>query len=301
MPRRSVLGGLAGLALLATAVLAAAVPAAAFEHRGDDWAHAKSVVRRLAAHPPDGPVVYLLGGSSARECTVTDADWRAQIEGAGVPRVRVFNLGSAGQTYAQDMWLMGKVPDVPTLVLIGVNVGRYTPRLRAVSTGEIARAGSLTAGRTYDQHAYHWQVRSWQSKRLLVDTWLRERYPLFRERYAQHAGKLEQLVAACWERGFHPVLLELPLDLIIVGAAWDAARSTYAAGCREVAATHHIPYVDLVPDAGLVSSDFYDLTHLIEPGRVKWQALLSRLVVKRLGQYHLDTVTSRKESASDNG
>ena len=50
---------------------------------GDDWAHAQQVVAALKAKPPKVPVVYLLGGSAARECTISDASWAAQVKRLG--------------------------------------------------------------------------------------------------------------------------------------------------------------------------------------------------------------------------
>lgn len=284
---------LAVLPAVPAALLVLAVPASAFD-RGDDWEHAKSVVRRLASDPPDGPVVYLLGGSSARECTVDDAGWGAQIARKGVAGVSAFNLGSASQTYAQGLWLVQRAPDVPTLVLIGVSVGRYTPSYRAPRDGVAGApgdraAGARTGGRAYVQHRFR-TARPLPEKRALVVKWLRERYPVFRARYADHAAVLPRLVAACTERGFRPVIVELPLDEKVVGVAWDAALHTYRRACREVAAEHHVPCVDFVSDIGLATADFHDLTHLIHSGRVKWQERLSRLVAGRLAQYELDFV-----------
>ncbi len=124
-------------------------------------------------------------------------------------------------------------------------------------------------------------------KRDMVREWMRERYPVFKERYRYNLGTLRKLVAACQERGYHPVLVELPLNLPIVGSAWDEPRAEYKAGCRQVAAEYGIPYVDFVRGAGLVSKEFVDLSHLIHPGRVKYQRRLSDEVARRLRQYGL--------------
>ena len=44
-------------------------------------------------------------------------------------------------------------------------------------------------------------------------------YPVFKERHSDNLGTLRQRVAACEERGFYPVLGELPRNLPIVGSA----------------------------------------------------------------------------------
>lgn len=287
------------LAAALAAQLAGAAPAPAFETRGDDWNHVQRVLKTLEAHPPKGPMVYLLGGSSARECTVTDANWRAQIARLGARGVRAYNFGSASQSYSQGIWVVGKAPAVPTIVLIGVNVGRYTPPYKEDAAAPAASARAAKG--TYDQHRFHGGGLPDSVKRPMVGKWLRARYPVFKKRYTHHASVLPQLVKACQERGFYPVIFELPLNLPIVGHAWDAPRHTYRAGCRAVARKYHIPYVDFVGDIHLVSADFYDLSHLVSPGRVKWQHTLSHLIVRRLRQYHIDSTTPRKESASDSG
>jgi len=38
-----------------------------------------------------------------------------------------------------------------------------------------------------------------------------------------------------------------------------------------------------------VSSDFADLFHLVEPGRVKWQLRLSKTVVSLLARYGMES------------
>lgn len=287
------------LAAVVALQLAGATAASAFDTKGGDWEHVKQVLKALDGHPPKGPLMYLLGGSSARECTVSDVDWRADIARLGAGSVRAYNFGSASQSFAQGVWVVGKAPDVPTVVLIGVNVGRYTPPYPEDTTATAEPA--TVAKDAYDQHRFHNGGLPDTVKRPLVGKWLSERYPVFKKRYAHHAAQLPQLVEACQERGFYPVIVELPLNLPIVGHAWDAPRTRYRAGCRAVAGKYDIPYVDFVADIGLVSADFYDLSHLISPGRVKWQHKLSHLTVTWLRHYPIDPVTPQKERAPDNG
>ena len=47
-----------------------------------------------AARPPAKPVVVLLGGSAARESTISDASWRNQIVTKGGPATLAWNMGS---------------------------------------------------------------------------------------------------------------------------------------------------------------------------------------------------------------
>ena len=93
---------------------------------GKDWQHCVQVVANLRAEHPKVPLVVLLGGSSARECTVLDDDWERQIERRSGYVVDAYNLGSKHRTYAQDLAFVKLLPaNVPTIVYIGVNLGRF--------------------------------------------------------------------------------------------------------------------------------------------------------------------------------
>ena len=63
---------------------------------GGDWRHLAQVAGRLSTRTPERPMVYLLGGSAARECTIDDRSWRAAIKAAGGPDTLAYNLGADG-------------------------------------------------------------------------------------------------------------------------------------------------------------------------------------------------------------
>ena len=244
------------------------------------------------------PTVYLLGGSSARESVITKASWTAQIKRLGGGTVRTYDLGSLNQSYARDTRLVAAMPPGPALVLIGVTVGRYTgspaddtaglatydPKaaLAAAAGGEIQHryTVSKTPGATRQQ-----TMLPTSKKLSLLNGWMTKCYPLFRANYAYNARMLETLVEACRRRGFHPVLLVLPINLPLIGHAFAAPMARYRADGRALAARNGIPFVDFVAQVGLTNYDFFDLFHLVEPGRIKWQARLSREVVALLDQY----------------
>jgi len=50
-----------------------------------------------------------------------------------------------------------------------------------------------------------------------------------------------------------------------------------------------IPKINFLKRTHLVSSDFADLFHLVEPGRVKWQLRLSKTVVSLLARYGMES------------
>jgi hypothetical protein len=272
--------------LVALAALVLAGPAAAVYDSGDDWRHVESTIKELNRRPPDVPVVVLLGGSAARECITTEPAWSAQIAALGGGRVRALNFGSSSQAFSNGITIVNALPAVPTIVLIGLNVGRYT----SIPPEDLPSAASATGrgGGVYDSHRFHdGQQISDAAKRAIVRTWLAVKYPRFKARYAGNAATLRRLIALCQEKGFYPVLVELPLNLPIVRHSWDAARDRYRGGARSAAGDAGIPYDDFIARIGLVNRDFVDVAHLVEPGRAKYQRRLSQVVVTRLKQYGL--------------
>jgi hypothetical protein len=233
------------------------------------------------------PTVYILGGSSARESIVGDASLAAQIARAGGPKVRVLDLGATNQSYFADAALVRAMPAGPALVLIGVSPGRYTGSSSAsVTSIAVARATLNGAGEVKHRYTAS-QVLSDQEKIALAAHWAARREPLFNGNYAANATELGSLVRLCRRRGFHPVLLSLPVNLGIAGETFGAARARYRADCRRLAARYDIPFLDFVGDVGLQSAEFYDLFHLVEPGRVKWQDRLTAEIIPLLRKYRL--------------
>lgn len=279
---------LAGLWL---AALVLAGPAAALYRPGDDWRHVETTLKALNRRPPSVPVVYLLGGSAARECITTERAWSAQIEALGGGRVRALDFGSSSQAFKHGVTIVRAAPDVPSVVLIGLNVGRYTsipPRAAELPAASAAVPPSARGGSAYDPHRFHsGDQLTDAAKRGIVRTWLAVKYPRFKRRYAGNAAVLRELIAVCQDKGFFPVLVELPLNLPVVRHSWDAARDSYRRGARSAARDAGIPYDDFIARIGLVSNDFVDVSHLVESGRAKYQRRLSHVVVTRLRQYGL--------------
>jgi hypothetical protein len=205
------------------------------------------VIRTLKRKPPKVPVIYLLGGSAARECTISDRAWAAEVRYIGGHRVRTFNLGSSGQTYAQSTTVVKLLPAVPSVVLIGVNLGRYMPQpvILATRGGEPLTPGAPAAARRargYEQHQYHVAaILTDAQKRAMVPWWLTHRYPIFKDNFAGNVAELDQLIATCQARGLHPVLVEMPLNQPIIGHAFDEPRKTYRDSGRALAKKYGIP------------------------------------------------------------
>src|SRR5665647_2841878 len=191
---------LLGIGLLVAAGLAgAAEPARALDPTinrlmgGSDWYHALDVIASVNETSPDVPVVLLLGGSCAREATVSDGDWAAQVERRGGPAVQ--------------------------------------------------------------------------------------------NRYAYNLGQLERLIRASKARGLRPVMLDLPRNMVVIKDRFYRPIQRYHQGCRALAGEYSIPFVNFVGAANLVDRDFYDIAHVVEPGRTKFQRLLSDKTIDLIKRY----------------
>ncbi len=266
-------------------------PAAAIE--GSDWQHALRVAQSLREDPPAEPAVLLLGGSAAREATVSDKAWAAGVQTLGGCAVTAYNLGSRNQTFEQDVALLDALPGIPVLVFIGVNLGRFTsPPTTTTSTTPAATKG------TYTQHHYSSaRIQSLEKKKDAVRYWMRQRYPVFSERYAANLARLGRLVSACRARGYRPVLLDLPRNMEVIGEAFDTPIAQYQEGCRALADEHAIPFIDFVTDVQLGNQDFYDLAHLVDPGRAKFQGRLTSETVRLLAEYGMQPGAARARDA----
>ena len=90
----------------------------------------------------------------------------------------------------------------------------------------------------------------------------------------------------------------MPWNKAVVGHLQDAYRIRMTRNATNVAAKYNVPYIDWVPTMNLVSRDFIDNAHLVEPGRVKWQLRLSRMTVKLLDRYGITRVPPLTPSPS---
>jgi hypothetical protein len=222
------------------------------------------------------PTVYLLGGSSARECIVSNEAWSRQLSALARSPVRAYDLGVTEETYTQDAGLVRSMPDGPALVLIGVSVGRYTHG----PSSSPPPLEVLAAGSEID-HSGHTAPHPLYEKRAAAEIWLTAKYPLFEHSYPFNSRELQRLIDACRKRGFQVATVELPIDLQAVGTAFDPARRRYAADLRNLT-RRGVPSIRLLEQLDLPSRDFWDLFHLLTPGARVWQRRLSEEVVPLL-------------------
>jgi hypothetical protein len=250
---------------------------------GPDMTRILRALGYMRAVPPDRPVVVLLGGSAARESTIDDGNWRDQIERKGDQAVLAWNMGSRNRTMAQNTAIVQKLPPgANVIVYIGINLGSFTS---AQTSATVALPAPLptSAPSLKQPHSYSdRKILSTTKKKALVKAWLRDRYPVFKRNFATSAKELEQLITTCQRRGCYPVLFELPRNTAVIGSSLNAPTKKYQDKCRALSRKYGIPWVSFVTAARLPNSNFYDLWHLVEPGRKVWQGRLSSRTVEIL-------------------
>jgi hypothetical protein len=224
-----------------------------------------------------------LGDSLARESTVSDRSWSNAVRHYGEPKVAVYNLGSRNQTFDHSAALVTLMPGRPAIVFISVDPGRF-------ASGRTTPITTLDT-RLADKHAQHHyedsDMMSWGRKQAMLRTWVQRSYPVFRARYLQNLLRLDALLTTCERRHVHAVLLDMPMDMQLIGSTLDVPLATYRHGCRSLAALHGIPYVSFAGRAQLTNDDFYDIAHMIGPGRAKLQKLLAQKTVTLLRRYNM--------------
>ncbi|MBE0528560.1 MAG: hypothetical protein IH629_05095, partial [Thermoleophilia bacterium] len=210
------------------------------------------VLQRIAdlrADPPDEPLVCLLGGSSARECTVSNASWSDGVSTLrGYPSMAV-NLGSKHRKFAEDRRLVNFLPDGTSIVFIGVNMGRFCngrgdpPIVLPEPSGTARSSSSATRGSTRI-------MPNWR-KRQIANQWMVKRWPYFRARFRFNVRLLERVCTRSLARGQYPVIVDLPRNMDIIGHRLDRPLNMYHRECRALAKRLGIPYLQFQGRTGL--------------------------------------------------
>ncbi|HTX68042.1 MAG TPA: hypothetical protein VMH50_02715 [Thermoleophilia bacterium] len=286
-------GAVAGSGGAATSSSAPAGSAAGSGKAGadDDWSRIAGALAWMQAVAPTKPVVALLGGSAARESTISDQSWREQIVGDGGPATLAWNMGSHNRTMAQNVAIVRALPKgVQAVVFVGINLGSFTSTQKSAVIKLPSPAP--TAPPSLEQpHQYGVSttgILSKGKKQAMVVEWLGKRYPVYKANFSRNAKLLETLIRLCRTRGYKPVLFELPRNTQVIGGSLTAPTARFRAKCQSLAARYHIPWVSLVSAAKVPNPDFYDIWHLVEPGRTIWQKLLSAKTAALLKKYGYD-------------
>lgn len=292
-PLRLLLVAAAALALLV--VLPSAVASAGV----DDWQHTWEVVQlakalQERAVPLNGAMVYYLGDSIARESTVSDGSWTEMLgrKTARAGKVPAFGYTVAGhnQTFGMDEKIVQGLPPTQAgqprgILLIGVGISRFIgpPTPQSPISLDLPPSGELPRLSPWEQHHYDGRAPlSSTRKRELVQRWMDRRWAGFTQNKKKNFAAIRRIIIAAQAKGLRPVLLDLPLNVAIVGHGLDKPRLSIRSGCAALARKHRIKYVRFNGAIGLPSSAFWDLHHLLEPGYKRWQARLSDELVKML-------------------
>jgi hypothetical protein len=273
-----------------SAALATGSGAGAKGASGGDWSRVLAALAWMQADAPTKPVVVLLGGSAARESTISDQSWRDQIVAGGGPETLAWNMGSRNRTMAQNVALVKALPKgAEVIVYIGVNLGSFTSaqKTASITLPSPPPASSPTLQQPH-QYGTATGILPTTKKRALVRAWRSDRYPVFTRNFKTSAAVLQTLIKVCQARGYKPVLFELPRNTAVIGSSLSAPTARYRDTCRALAARYRIPWVSFVKAAELPNRYFYDLWHLVEPGRTVWQALLSAKTAALLERYGYD-------------
>ena len=91
----------------------------------DDDIHVSYVTARLKRDPPDGTVVYVLGGSASNEMLASPDSLGAEISARCGMWVQVYTLAACAQTFGQSLAVIDNLPPGRGLVVIGVSPNRF--------------------------------------------------------------------------------------------------------------------------------------------------------------------------------
>jgi hypothetical protein len=226
----------------------------------------------IAANLPGRDATLVIGVNQER-FTASPADNEDQIVGRPL-LLRVDQLRSyVADTYRRSRYALTILPGI-----MGYIVSWVQQDATALRAGHVPR-------HAYDQHRYSLKTQlPLERKQQLVLKWLKKREPRFDKHFDYNAAMLEELIRVAKQRGFTIVLLELPLNAQVIGDRFDRVVGRYRALCQRLAIKYDVATLDPQPQAGLVSSDFQDLTHLVEPGRVKYEHALAAALAGALGR-----------------
>ena len=186
-------------------------------------------------------------------------------------------MGSRNQTFYENVAFVKAMPEVPTIVYIAVNVGRFTA---PYTTKVVPLTPDPVQAAKHKQHHYtQSRILSLAEKKAHGPRLAGPPLPGLPGPIQVQPGQLDRLIRACRRRGLHPVLIDMPRNIAVIGHALDRPMQRYRNACWALADEYDIPFVNFVSAAGLVNRDFHDLVHLVEPGWPKFQSLLAAKTV----------------------
>jgi len=145
----------------------------------------------------------------------------------------------------------------------------------------------------FQQHFYDNKDRlSSEGKQELFSKILQIYLPAYKENFALNMSALRSLINLGKERRLGLVFLELPLHPKM-REIFGKTYPQYKKAIQSLSYEEKIPYWDLNPVADLLDEDFYDHTHLIRSGRLKFQNALAAKLHAHLHELRLAQAVMR--------
>jgi hypothetical protein len=139
--------------------------------------------------------------------------------------------------------------------------------------------------RRYVKHRYDQrQRRSEEKKREMVRRWNTNRAPLFRKYLQYNLDMLEQLLVCARQRGIDVVMMELPFNWDVAGTDLDWVTAAYQPQVTALGEAYGVTYVDFTRELPLRSEHYWDLMHLLRPGREIWEQRVAEEIAAFYGR-----------------
>jgi len=289
----------------------------------DDHTHLSYQLRefRRGTRTRTIPGVFLVGGSSLRECTHSTRSLARDIALAGGRSVETFNFATAGQNLGESMAIVDQLEVGSGTVVIGISPRRLNIELNRIielyrnrrlmlvspSFDSFLRErdmdgiwdGFLLPGVFNFASRYLWNRRQslkagelreipfrtiprFKSKRMkprelkekLIEKQIQKNWTGIEDKLEMSLGLLRALIAAALSRNLSVILLEHPINPS-VRKRLRPIYSGYQESVRLLARDLEIPYWEFMWKLDLRSSDFFDVTHLVESGRDIFQPVFA--------------------------
>lgn len=91
----------------------------------DDYVHLAYRIAELKKHPPQGPTVYVFGGSGAMESIVSQESLARQLERDGTGPVHVVSLAAHQESMAMTLALIDNLPPGQVALAVGLTPMRF--------------------------------------------------------------------------------------------------------------------------------------------------------------------------------
>ena len=92
----------------------------------DDYVHLAYKLAELEKDPPQGPTLYLFGGSGAMESIVSQRSLAQQLERDGAGKVNVISLAAHRESLAATLALIDNLPPGQVALAVGLTPMRFT-------------------------------------------------------------------------------------------------------------------------------------------------------------------------------